>query len=106
MTRVIQDILRRYGQSVTVCLAEGEVTVKAFFQPLKERQEQVPELVNSLGGIDRRLWQYLGQTALRAGDRVLWNGRAFQVRSSRPYYIGETCLYWWASLERAKEAAE
>jgi hypothetical protein len=30
----------------------------------------------------------------------------FRVRSSRPYYIGEQLVYWWASLEQAREAAE
>ena len=55
--------------------------------------------------MDGRLWLYLGQAALETGDRVHWEDRAFRVRSSRPYYIGETLVYWWASLEAAKEAA-
>ena len=36
---------------------------------------------------------------------MTWNGVTYRVRSSRPWSVGETQLYWWAALERAKEAA-
>ena len=40
------------------------------------------------------------------GDRVAWGGFRFRVRSSRPWYLGTELVYWWASLEREREAAE
>lgn len=103
MSRAIREILARYGQTVTVRTAGSETVTRAFLQPLAQRSEE--RSVTALGLADRRLWQYLGLTALAPGDSVAWNGEAFRVRSSRPYYIGETLNHWWASLEREREQA-
>ena len=102
----IQEILTRHGQMVTIRMADGDAATRAFIQPVTERWEQMPDEMTALGGIDARLWLYLGRSAVETADRILWNGMEFRVRSSRPYYVGETMLYWWASLEQAKEAAE
>lgn len=106
MTDWIQEILTRHGQMVTIRMADGDAATRAFIQPVTERREQMPDEMMELGAIDARLWLYLGRSAVETTDRILWNGMEFRVRSSRPYYVGETMLYWWASLERAKEAAE
>jgi hypothetical protein len=106
MTDWIREILNRYGQVVTIRTKDGDVTARALIQPVTERQEQEPDAVSELGALDKRLWLYLGRSAVDPEHRILWNGMEFRVRSSRPYYVGETMLYWWASLERAKEAAE
>lgn len=106
MTDWIQEILTRHGQMVTIRMADGDAATRAFIQPVTERQEQMPDEMTGLGSVDGRLWLYLGRSAVDVTNRILWNGMEFRVRSSRPYYVGETLLYWWASLERAKEAAE
>ena len=106
MTDWIREILGRHGQLVTVRMKDGNATTRAFIQPVTERQEREPDRMTELGALDGRLWLYLGRSAVNPTDRIFWNGMEFQVRSSRPYYVGETMLYWWASLERAKEAAE
>ena len=105
MRQMIEEILRRYGQAVTVHLAGGDAAVRAFLQPVTGRGEQVPSEMTGLGAVDGRLWLYLGQTAVEPGDRMTWDGVTYRVRSSRPWSVGETQLYWWAALERAKEAA-
>lgn len=102
----VRDILTRHGQRVTVERDETTEEIRAFLQPILEKSEENPTAVTGIGAVDGRLWLYLGQAALETGDRVCWENRAFRVRSSRPYYIGETLVYWWASLEAAKEAAE
>ena len=100
MTRWVDEILRRYGQEL---ILEGkEETVRAFLQPLTERREEGPE-PSPIGGLDGRLWLYLGRTALEAGDAVCWDGRRFRVRSGRPHYIGGRLSHWRAVLERARE---
>lgn len=106
MTDWVREILNRHGQTVTICDAGGELTAKAFLQPVTERGETVPDAVTGIGYMDGRLWLYLGQTAVSPGERLRWSGLEFRVRSSRPYYIGETLTYWWASLEKARGAAE
>lgn len=106
MSDWIQKVLTQYGQIVTIRLADGDVSTRAFLQPMTERNEQVPDEMTGIGSVDGRLWLYLGRTAVEPEDQIVWNDIAFRVRSSRPYCIGETLLYWWATLERAKEAAE
>ena len=106
MRDCIREILDRHGQTVTLLTGEGETAIRAFLQPVTERQEQVPEIMCGIGALDGRLWLYLGQTEVRPGDNILWDGRTFRVRSNREYYMGETPLYWWASLELEREAAE
>lgn len=104
MTEWIREVLALHGQEAVIRTAEGDVSVRAFLQPVTERREQAPGAVTGIGWIDERLWLYLGQAKVAEGDTVLWNGVPFRVRSSRPYYIGETLTHWWAALEREKEA--
>jgi len=102
MTRWIDEILAKYGQEVTVEHGGETETVRAFIQPLTERDEAVTE-TTAVGWLDGRLWLYLGRKAVEAGDVILWNGQRFRVRSGRPHYIGGTLCHWRAVLERARE---
>ena len=102
----IREILDRHGQTVTLETGEGASTAKAFLQPVTSRDEQVPEHVCGIGYLDGRLWMYLGQAEVCPGDGILCGGQRFRVRSSRAYHVGEDLLYWWASLEQEREAAE
>ena len=100
----VRDILARHGQRVTLEHDGTAEEGRAFLQPVSQKSEADPTTVTEIGTVDGRLWLYLGQAALETGDQVTWENRTFRVRSSRPYYIGETLVYWWASLEAAKEA--
>ena len=102
----IREILRGHGQQVTIRLSDGSAVTQAFLQPVTQRDEQVPEVQSELGGIDGRVWLDLGKSAVAKNDRICWQDKEFRVRSSRPYYIGEKLMYWWAALEQAKEAAQ
>lgn len=102
MTRWVEEILDKYGQEVTVEHEDTAETVRAFLQPITERDEAVPETA-AIGWLDGRLWLYLGRKAAEAGDLVCWNGQRFRVRSGRPHYIGDTLCHWRAVLERARE---
>lgn len=102
MRRWIEEILTQYGQEVTVEHEGAAETVRAFLQPVTERDEAVPETA-AIGWLDGRLWLYLGRKAVEAGDLVRWNGQRFRARSGRPHYIGDTLCHWRAVLERARE---
>ena len=106
MTDWVRQVLERYGQDVTVDTADGERTVRAFLQPMTERDERARSDVTSIGWVDGRLWLYLGQMVLGEADHVMWNGLTFRVRSCRPYYIGGRLSHYWAALEQEREAAE
>lgn len=102
----VKEILKRYGQTVTIPGTEGDLAVKAFLQPVTERSEGEPFVMTELGSVDDRLWLYLGVTPLEAQDTVVHGTRRFRVRSCRPFHVGEEVIYWWAMLETQKEAAE
>ena len=106
MTDWIGEILEKYGQHVSVQTADGVAATRAFLQPVTEKGEQVPETVTPIGWVDGRLWVYMGQVPVEEDDRIFWAEEEFRVRSSREYQLGESSLYWWAALERAKEAAQ
>lgn len=102
MTRWVERILSRFGQEVTLERAGETETVRAFLQPVRERGEGGPE-PSPIGGLDGRLWLYLGKAPVDTGDLVTWEGRRFRVRSGRPHYIGAALSHWRAVLERARE---
>ena len=103
MTRWVEDILRQYGQELSVERRDGKTeAVRGFLQPVRERDEIVPDPA-AIGWLDGRLWLYLGRAAVKRGDTVLWNGRRFRARSGRPHYIGRKLCHWRAVLERARE---
>ena len=102
MTRWVDEILRRYGQDVTVVRGEDRTPARAFLQPVRERDEAVPETAD-IGWLDGRLWLYLGRERAEAGDLILWNSQRFRVRSGRPHFMGNTLCHWRAVLERARE---
>lgn len=104
--RWVQEILKRWGQRVTLCRADGsEEESRAFLQPVSQQKEAEPFLMTELGSVDDRLWLYLGTVPLEAGEHLLRGERCFRVRSCRPYEMGERPLYWWAMLEGEREAA-
>ena len=106
MTGWVRQILERYGQKVTVQTGETTVDVRAFLQPVPERNERAREEATPIGWVDVRLWLYLGRRELAAGDLLRWRGMTLRVRSCRPYYIGEALSHFWAALEPEREAAE
>ena len=100
-----RKIFSEYGQAVAVVRGTERRTLRAFLQPVAERDETELFTMTALGSVDDRLWKYLGPEELTAEDRVAWNGLTFRVRSCRPHCVGERVEYWWAMLEREKEAA-
>ena len=106
MTACFAQVLRRYGQQVTVETRASRLETRAFLQPVNQKNKAAPFAVTPLGAVDDRLWICLGLTALSPGDRVCWGERRFSVRDSRPWYVGEELSHWWAVLSLEKEAAK
>ena len=106
MRRDVEKVLKEYGQRVVLRRSAEEQEVCAFLQPVVKQAETVPEEMCALGGLDRRLWVYLGQEEVCPGEQILWGQQCFRVRSSRAFQVGEDVLYLWASLEQEREVAE
>ena len=103
MKRALLDtLLRRYGQSVTVTDRDGAQTdTRAFVQPILERGEtdlQVhPTPLGTRRG-DRYLYLGAVEVPLRAGDQVEGLGLTFRVQTAQPIRVGDEISHWWAIL--------
>ena len=102
---MMQRILERYGQTVTLRKQDGSKEIRAFLQPEKTREEVVPGEQTPIGWVDQRRWSYIGLEAVEPGDVMEQDGTAYRVRSSRAFRLGDTVHHWWASLEAEREAA-
>ncbi len=105
MDREWRDILRRYGQIVTVYGGDGEGrTVRAFLQPMREKNtEQLAPSPLGLRPEDRLLYLGPKDVPLSAREsRVEWNGNVFDVQSAHPAGPGDGC-HWWAVLRPRDE---
>lgn len=99
----MREILRRYGQEVSLVRDGASVNVRAFLQPLPESRESLPGTPSGIGWVDRRLWCYLGLCQLFPGETLLWNGLRFRVRSCRAFFLGEHLCHHWAALIPERE---
>lgn len=98
-----QQVLTRWGGDAEVERDGLRSAVRGFLQPVT-RPEQLPRKAGPLGTEDQRLWIYLGQGPVAAGDTVRWQGTDYAVRSAEPVCVGATLSHWWAVLERKREA--
>ena len=91
-------ILNRYGQNVTVTRADERVTVKAFVQPVLDKEHQLAPSPLGLRREEKCL--YLGPAHLPLFPResvVTWDGADYEVRSTRLVGDGH---HAWAILQR------
>ncbi|HIR84446.1 MAG TPA: hypothetical protein IAA56_03810 [Candidatus Galloscillospira excrementavium] len=105
----LEGLLERYGQAVTLHPAgEGAaVEVRAFVQPVRERGEGWRDTLPTPLGLRRReRLLYLGTAQPPEGGWAEYLGRAYDVQTARPIYVGERLSHWWAMLEPRDEEGE
>lgn len=98
MMREWTAILNRYGRDVTVTRGESSTVVKAFVQPILDRNLQLVPSPLGLRREERCL--YLGPARLTLYPResvVAWDGADYEVRSTRLVGDGH---HVWAVLQR------
>ena len=97
MDRQWEDILRRYGVEVQVRTGGACRRVKAFLQPVLDREEQLVPTPLGLRREERVL--YLGSVQVRLSPRkstVRWGGADYEVCSTR----NVEGHHVWAVLQR------
>lgn len=100
-----EAILRRYGQRVTVTRGGERWGVKAFVQPVRDRDDQLVPSPLGLRREERCL--YLGPAGLPLFPResvVTWGGVEYEVCSTHP--VGDGHHVWAILRRREKEIWE
>lgn len=108
MRRRLEQIMARYGQTVTLRPRKGEAReVRAFVQPVTQARRDLNGTMTPLGAVSEALWVYIGpgDVPLSPGDGVDQDSLALTAREVKVLYWGDTPLYHWALLGRRKEAA-
>ena len=110
MTGSFDQLLSRYGQSVTLTpRASGDpISLRAFLQPVLRQQEALPFSPSPLGAVSTKQWLYLGsgRQPLSAGDAVDTPELSLIVQEARAMLWRDQVVYRWALLRQRKEAAE
>lgn len=105
----LDDVMRRYGQSVTLISRESECEsqVKAFLQPLLKEREDLPVTATPLGAVNGQRWLYVGPAAVEIaeGDRMHLDDLHLIVQEAGTVYFGDGVLYSRAVLRQEKEFA-
>lgn len=98
MERTWKTVLARYGQEVTVGKGEVTATVRAFLQPILDRNRSQEE-PSALGVESQDRFLYLGPAGIPLDlDTVVeCQGREYRVQAA--HLVGaEICPHWWAML--------
>lgn len=95
-------ILSRYGTAVTLIIPGREAKqVKAFLQPVLDREAQLQPSPLGLRREERMLYLGPGDVPLSPGSRVVTRqGEGYEVRSTRPVGDGH---HVWAVLQRTED---
>ena len=106
MTGSFDQLLSRYGQSVTLTpRASGDpISLRAVLR----QQEALPFSPSPLGAVSTKQWLYLGsgRQPLSAGDAVDTPELSLIVQEARAVLWRDQVVYRWALLRQRKEAAE
>ena len=106
MTARFENVLRRYGQTVTATRGGASWTAQAFVQPPTDSGGAEPVEHTELGSVDARRWVCLTRGDIGAGDTVVCDAGTFTVRACAGVYLGGELCHRRAVLVPAKKAAE
>ena len=98
MRRMVENILKQYGTTMTVTSGGTEITVKGFFQPVRSKSWQnMVSLDTPLGEVPRGQYVYIGPPSVEAadGDTLEVMGKQYLFRRVEPYFYGDEAVYLW-----------
>lgn len=98
MRRMVNTLLRQHGTTIRISGADGERTVKGFFQPVRSKSWQ--SMVNQetpLGEVFRGQYIYIGpgDVEVREGELVSVDGKDYFLRRVEKYHYGDQAIYTW-----------
>lgn len=101
-----KGLLERYGQRVSLATEDGRVPVKAFFQPLREREEGSAPSPVGVRPVGKYLYLGPADVPVEEGEELRWDERGFVFRRVRKKPVGERTAYWWGLCEEIDRGEE
>jgi hypothetical protein len=98
MKRLLNQVMGRWGSTVTLQRGGQEISYKAFLQETGSRNWQNMEKVfTPLGEVPRGQYLYLGpaEPKLQVEDVLLLDDRIFAVRRAETVYYADAPIYCW-----------
>lgn len=98
MRDLVQQAMARYGQEVILVQDEGEVRLRAFFQPSRSKARQNMEQVRSpLGVVPNGQYVYIGpaEPQVKTGDTLRVGEAEYLVRRAEAIRDDQGILYLW-----------
>lgn len=94
-----EQILARFGQKVLLRREDEEKEVRAFFQPVREKQPGMEP--TPLGVALKGKYEYLGlaEETLQDVRELEWKGKQFRLLREREMTVGEKTGYRWGLFE-------
>lgn len=110
-TDELKDILRRYGNTVTVTRGGRTETVYAFVQPLRRRHRlYINDKVIPAGYFDNAYRLYIGDRhhhfSYGDGAVLTCGGEDYAVVTAEEFVVGDRVAYVWAILRPKKAQKE
>ena len=99
MCRIWNSVREQYGQDVTLRLPDGEVPVRAFFQPVDEKAPGDHPTALGMAPVGKYLYLGPAEQSLDEAEKLEWNGRFFRILRHRDYWVGDKMVYRWAVCE-------
>ncbi len=104
---MIDDIIEKNGVSCRFFDDNNEITVKAFFQPLRYKYGSYSGTCEEEGLYDERKYLYIGKaendlTVLPTGFSMESGSILYSLESADMYYLGETAVYCRAVFRRVR----
>lgn len=107
--QVVRRLLRQCGRKVTVQLPEGEISLTAYLNPLRERDDRLG--FGESGMVQQGRWLLLAPweegEALSAGMVVTAAGEDFLLeRVEKVYFQGEPAYVWGLAVREQEVEAD
>ena len=107
--QVVRRLLRQCGRKVTAHLPEGEISLTAYLNPLRERDDRLG--FGESGMVQQGRWLLLAPweegEALAAGTVVTADGEGFLLeRAEKVYFQGKPAYVWGLAVRKQEVEAD
>lgn len=108
--KAVDETIKRYGCSLSVCDNNSRLNTKAFIEPLRYKNEiYIGGKKHILGNSQNRRYLYVGLSDIKLNQNatvIEFRNNKYIVKRSETYFISDCPVYVWAILVPYGERTE